>query len=170
MHILGFFILGILYLAISFLATPLGIAALIALILFFMVKAVFWPDTSAETWKTFNPPLARGAAYVLAKGRVKEGQFVLMREGVPGRSGVYPFILTLTYFDNAGEMTSCSARLIRNMDENGQVCVGHHNENAVYIDVDTTCGSELVFFGGVNGYNAWQVYPPLPDQQIRVLL
>jgi len=153
---------------IGFFVTPFGTYVLIGIIALAVASAALIGFAEYEPWESYNPSLPRGAKYLLAKGRVKEGHFVLTREGVPGRSGFYPFILTLTYFDSAGQMTSSKARLIRNMDDNGKVCVGHHHGNAVYIDVDTTCGSRLVFFGEPNGNDAWQVYPPLPDQQIRV--
>lgn len=153
---------------IGFFMTPTGSYVLIGIIGLVVVSAALIGYADYQPWATYDPPLPRGAKYLLAKGRVKEGRFVLTREGVPGRSGFYPFILTLTYVDKAGRPISAKARLIKGINDNGKVCVGHYHGNAVYIDVDTTAGDRLVFFGEPNGYDTWQVFPPPPDQTLWV--
>lgn len=153
---------------IGFFMTPTGTYVLIGIIGLVVACAVLIGYAEYEPWESYNPPLSRGAKYLLAKGRVKEGRFVLTREGVPCRSGFYPFILTLTYVDRAGRPISAKARLISNMSENGKVCVGHYHGSTVFIDVDTTVGSSSVYFGEPNGYDTWQVYPPLPEQTLWI--
>lgn len=154
---------------IGFFMTPAGTTVLYGIIALIFVGVALSVYASYEPWQSYKPPLSYGAKYLLAKGRVKEGRFVLTREGVPGRSGFYPFILTLTYVDKAGRPISAKARLIKGINDNGKVCVGHYHGSPVYIDVDTTTGDRLVFFGEPNGYDTWQVYPPPPDQKLWVM-
>lgn len=155
---------------IGFFTSTIGMYVL-AVIVALLVLFYSWLAYEVhEPWTVYDPPkVQRGGRCLIAEGRVDEGYFKLIRQKMPDQSYSYPYVLTLSYFDNSGKLTSTRARLIKGYGDNGRVYVGNRRGSPVGFDIDMTSrGDWFVSFTVLNNRDCWQVYPPLPDQEIWV--
>ena len=146
---------------VALFTTPIGMAIFGVLVAAGMSGYAYTAYSTHEPWTTCEPNKF-GWREVLGYGLTDKGHFVLTREGVAGRYGVYPFVLTLSIFNRRNELVSTVAKLISRMEDDGKFIVGTYRGRSVVIDADGMFQARHVSIGESNGFDTWQVYPHQP--------
>lgn len=110
----------------------------------------------------------RPARSVIARGKLNDGSFVLVKSRLPDDWKGFPYLLTLTFFDSARRRSAAFARLVRDDSEEAPLVIGCRRGRIVRYDNNGRWRAPEVFMRVPENSTTRQIDPPLVDEATQL--